>query len=118
MTLIKLPLVRAIVDYGLVFIGLIGKTKLLICRTHNRIYPIPHPSPHSTPSHHKRIQLRTRRAHIVSIRVVHGSDGPAGRVGSGRVTILPDFDGSGRVGSAFWIFLVFFTDYFLVPESI
>ena len=33
------------------------------------------------------------------IRVVHGSDGPAGRVGSGRVTILPDFGGSGRVGS-------------------
>ena len=33
-------------------------------------------------------------------RVVHGSDGPAGRVGSGRVTILPDFGGSGRVGSA------------------
>ena len=32
-------------------------------------------------------------------RVVHGSDGPAGRVGSGRVTILPDFGGSGRVGS-------------------
>ena len=36
-----------------------------------------------------------RRLH----RVVHGSDGPAGRVGSGRVTILPDFGGSGRVGS-------------------
>ena len=32
-------------------------------------------------------------------RVVHGSDGPAGRVwsGSGWVTILPDFGGSGRV---------------------
>ena len=32
-------------------------------------------------------------------RVVHGSDGPAGRVGSGRIgsgrfTILPDFGGS------------------------
>ena len=67
-------------------------------------------------------------------RVVHGSDGPAGRVGSGRVgsgrvgsgrvgsgrvgsgrvgsgrvgsgrvTILPDFGGSGRVGSALRIF--------------
>ena len=41
-------------------------------------------------------------------RVVHGSDGPAGRVGwtrgSGRVSILG--------------FLFFFTDYFLVPESI
>ena len=42
-------------------------------------------------------------------RVVHGSDGPAGRVGSGRVgsgrvTILTDFGGSGRVGSALWIF--------------
>ena len=37
-------------------------------------------------------------------RVVHGSDGPAGRLGSGRVTILPDFGGSGRVGSAFRIF--------------
>ena len=36
----------------------------------------------------------------ISHRVVHGSDGPAGRVGSGRVTILPDFGGSGRVGSA------------------
>ena len=31
--------------------------------------------------------------------VVHGSDGPAVRVGSGRVTISPDFGGSGRVGS-------------------
>ena len=31
------------------------------------------------------------------LRVVHGSDGPAGRVGSGRVTILPDVGGSGRV---------------------
>ena len=39
------------------------------------------------------------------------------RVGSGRVTIFPDFDGSGRVGSALRIFK-FFTDYFLVPESI
>ena len=36
-------------------------------------------------------------------RVVHGPDGPAGRVGSrfcrilaGRVTILPDFSGSGQ----------------------
>ena len=37
-------------------------------------------------------------------RVVHGSDGPAGRVGSGRVTILPNFGGSGRVGSALRIF--------------
>ena len=51
------------------------------------------------------------------IRVVHGSDGPVGRVGSGRVTILPAFGGSGRVGSALRIFN-FFTDYFLVPESI
>ena len=39
------------------------------------------------------------------------------RVVSGRVTILPDFGGSGRVGSALQIFQ-FFTDYFLVPESI
>ena len=58
----------------------------------------------------------------IYIRVVHGSDGPAGRVGSGRVgsgrvTILPDFGGSGRVGSALRIFK-FSTDYFLVPESI
>ena len=37
--------------------------------------------------------------HDVIDRVVHGSDGPAGRVGSGRVTILPDFGGSDRVGS-------------------
>ena len=28
----------------------------------------------------------------------------SGRVGSGRVTILPDFGGSGRVGSALQIF--------------
>ena len=28
----------------------------------------------------------------------------SGRVGSGRVTILPDFGGSGRVGSALRIF--------------
>ena len=47
-------------------------------------------------------------------RVVHGSDGPAGRVGLGRVTILPDFCGSGRVSTS--DFLVF-TDYFLVPKS-
>ena len=38
------------------------------------------------------------------LRVVHGSDGPAGRVGLGRVTILPDFGGSGGVGSALRIF--------------
>ena len=35
----------------------------------------------------------------VHTRVVHGSDGPAGRVGSGWVTILPDFGGSGRVST-------------------
>ena len=40
-------------------------------------------------------------------RVVHGSDGPAGRVGSGRVTILPDFGESGRVGSALRIYSFF-----------
>ena len=40
----------------------------------------------------------------------------SGRVGSGRVTTLSDFGGSGRVGSALWIFK-FFTDYFLVPKS-
>ena len=34
------------------------------------------------------------------IRVVHGSDGPAGRVGSGQVTILPDFGGSGWVSTS------------------
>ena len=39
------------------------------------------------------------------------------RVGSGRVTILPKFGGSGRVGSALRIFQ-FFTYYFLVPKSI
>ena len=33
------------------------------------------------------------------VRVVHGSDEPAGRVGSGRVTISPDFGGSGRVST-------------------
>ena len=44
-------------------------------------------------------------------RVVYGSDGPAGR---GRVTILPDFGGSGQ----HFGFISFFTDYFLVPESI
>ena len=32
----------------------------------------------------------------------------SGRVGSGRVTILPDFGGSGRVGSALRIFLFFY----------
>ena len=50
-------------------------------------------------------------------RVVHGSDGPAGRVGSGRVTILPVFGGSDRVGSALRI-LKFFTGYFLIPDPI
>ena len=33
-------------------------------------------------------------------RVVHGSDGPAGRVGSGRFTIFPDFGGLGRVSTS------------------
>ena len=33
-------------------------------------------------------------------RVVHESDEPAGGVGWGRVTILPDFGGSGRVGTS------------------
>ena len=33
------------------------------------------------------------------IRVVHGSDGPAGRVGSGRVGSGHDFAGFWRVGS-------------------
>ena len=42
-------------------------------------------------------------------RVVHGSDGPAGRVGSGRVTNLPVFGGSGRVGSELQV-LHFATD--------
>ena len=36
-------------------------------------------------------------------RVVHGSDGPAGWVRSDRVTILPDFGGSGQSD-----FLVFY----------
>ena len=45
-------------------------------------------------------------------RVVHGSDGLAG-----RVTVLLDFGGSGGVGSAFWVFK-FLTDYFWVAESI
>ena len=53
---------------------------------------------------------------ITSPRVVHGSDRPvgrveSGRVGSGRVTILSDFDGSGRVGSALRI------SYFLLIIS-
>ena len=39
----------------------------------------------------------------------------SGRVGSGRVTILPDFGGSSRVGSG--VFFLFFTNYFFVPES-
>ena len=47
--------------------------------------------------------------HEQCLRVVHGSDGPAGRVGS-RVTILPDFGGSGRVSTSdfsffYWLFL-------------
>ena len=51
----------------------------------------------------------------IHLRVVHGSDGPAGRVGSGRVTILPDFGGSGRVGSGkhfgFFSFLLIISWY-------
>ena len=38
----------------------------------------------------------------VYTRVVHGSVGPAGRVGSGH-----DFARFWRIGSALWIFLVF-----------
>ena len=41
-------------------------------------------------------------------RVVHGS----GRVGSGRVTILPDFGGSGRVST-----LDFFVFYCLILST-
>ena len=52
--------------------------------------------------------------HVDCSRVVHESDGPAGWVRSGRVTILPDFGGSGQHFGV----LSFFTDYFLVPESI
>ena len=58
------------------------------------------------------------------IRVVHGSDGPAGRVGSGRVGSGRvgsghDFAGFRRVGSGqHFGFISFFTYYFLVPESI
>ena len=48
------------------------------------------------------------------IRVVHGSDGPAGRVGSGH-----DFAGFRRVGSGqHFRFIISFLDYLLVPESI
>ena len=36
---------------------------------------------------------------VPSTRVVHGSDGPAGRVGSGRVGSGHDFAGFWRVGS-------------------
>ena len=50
--------------------------------------------------------LRYLRCWALCLRVVHGSDGPAGRVGSGRVTILPDFGGSGRVSTS--DFLVFY----------
>ena len=45
--------------------------------------------------------------------VGHGSDGPAGRVGSGH-----DFVGIGRVGSGQHFGFFCFTDYFLVPKSI
>ena len=46
-------------------------------------------------------------------RVVHESDGPAGRVGSGHY-----FAGFWWVGSALWIFFVFLLIISLVPESI
>ena len=36
---------------------------------------------------------------LIHIRVVHGSDGPAGRVGSDRVGSGHDFAGFWRVGS-------------------
>ena len=42
--------------------------------------------------------------HDVIDTVVHGSDGPAGRVGSGRVTILPDFGAIGGSGQHFGFF--------------
>ena len=52
------------------------------------------------------------------IRVVHGSDGPAGRVGSGRVGSRFFRILAGRVGSGqHFGFFSFFTDYFLVPKS-
>ena len=38
----------------------------------------------------------------------------SGRVGSGRVTTLPNFGGSGQHSG----FISFFTDFFLEPESI
>ena len=51
------------------------------------------------------------------IKVVdgHGSDGPAGWVGSGRVTIMPDFGGWGRVSTS--DFLICLLIRFLVTES-
>ena len=39
-------------------------------------------------------------------RVVHASNGPAGRVGMGRVTILRNFDGSGQHFGCFSLFLI------------
>ena len=63
------------------------------------------------------MSLLSRRHH----RVVHGSDGPAGRVGSGRVGSGHDCCRilAGRVGSGqHFGFFQFFTDYFLGPESI
>ena len=59
---------------------------------------------------HERLYCST----VCCLRVVHGSDGPAGRVGSSRVGSGHDFAGFWRVGSG----QIFFTDYFLVPESI
>ena len=53
----------------------------------------------------------------MNIEVVHGSDELTGRVGLGRVGSRFSRILEGRVGSAFWIHQ-FFTDYFLVPESI
>ena len=54
--------------------------------------------------------------HDVIDRVVHGSDGSA--VGSGRVTILPDFGGSGQVSTSdFLVFLLIIFWYLNRYES-
>ena len=54
--------------------------------------------------------------HDVIDRVVHGSDGPTGRVGSGWITILPDFGGSGQ-HFGFFSFLLIISWYLNRYES-
>ena len=96
------------------------RVQMLRTRVRVRVQQVSSPSPSPSPgfcvsSPNPSPEEKKLRA---LARVVHGSDGPAGRVGSGRVGSRFCRILAGRVGSGqHFGFFYFFTDYFLVPES-